>query len=62
MPNDDSVFHSAITDNELLMRAMLDAVEAVMRFCVVGHSIPDAIARLDLLRRHFEETRQHDLA
>ena len=45
---------AAIRDHRLLERATLDCIEAMMRFAVVGRSIPDAIVALDLLRQRLE--------
>jgi hypothetical protein len=44
----------SLTDDKLIMIAVSDAVEALMRFAVVGRSIPDAIVALDQLRRQYE--------
>jgi hypothetical protein len=58
MRNDDTVFSAAITDRKLLERALLDTIESVGNYAIVGRSIPEAIARLDLLRQHFETSRE----
>jgi hypothetical protein len=49
------IFEEAISSDKLLERACLDAVQALIKFAVVGHSVDDAIVRLEKLRQRIEE-------
>jgi hypothetical protein len=45
---------AAVSEDKLFQRATLDCIEAMIRFAVVGRSIPNAIVALDLLRQQLE--------
>jgi hypothetical protein len=54
---DIRLIDEAIRDDRLLERATMDAIEAMMRFAVLGRSIPSAITELDRLRQQFERAK-----